>query len=64
MFEVRDMEGMELGRQLFWTLLVFAVPLLLAVASIMIGGLWLFWGLLGAITLFGVLLPLSLTLTR
>lgn len=61
---VTHMEGAELSTQLFWAVLVFGLPLVLAVVSVYVGGLLLFWGLLGSLTLFGVLLPLSLTLGR
>lgn len=61
---VTHMEGAELSTQMFWAVLVFGLPLVVALVSIFVGGILLFWGLLLSLTLFGVLLPLSLTLGR
>lgn len=58
--EVHLMEGADVGRWLFWTLLVFVVPLTVIVVSWTMGPVALFWGLLLGITVFGVFLPLSL----
>lgn len=49
-----------MSARLGWSIVVFVVPLVIAVVSFWMGSVVFFWGLLLALSLFGVLLPLSL----
>lgn len=62
MYKVKGMEDTDWTTGIAWTVLVFLVPLAIALVTFTMGSGAFFWGLLSALTIFGVLMPISLSL--
>lgn len=60
MVEVVRVDAEDLQKRLGWTLMTFIVPLAIVLATFYMGGFAFFWGMILALTLFGIFLPLSL----
>lgn len=60
MHEVASVDIGDMDLRPGWLFLTFIVPLAIVLVTFTIGGFTFFWGLILALTLFGVLMPLSL----